>query len=111
MECRLKDCAKRKADDAICIDIKQQVCKFPGLIIDGPLKIIQKKDNKLELQYIMKCQQCSLPIGYRHNKDIKQCKRIFILNDAISNDPTCFQNKIQELQQVLAYAMNAKGLK
>lgn len=108
MECRLKDCPKRKADDAICIDIKQQVCKLPGVIIDGELKIINKENNKLELQYIMNCKQCSLPIGYRHKKNIKQCKRIFVLNDAISNDPTCVQKKIQELKQVLAFA---KGIK
>ena len=108
MECRLKDCPKRKADDAICTDIKQQVCKFPGIIIDGPLKIIKKDNDKLELQYYSTCQQCSLPIAYRHQKDIKQCKRIFVLNDALSNDPTCVQKKVQELQQVLAFARGAK---
>ena len=31
-----------------------------------------------------------------------------VLNDAISNDPTCVQKKIQELQRVLAYATSAK---
>eukprot|EP01084_Bolivina_argentea_P094629 170126_1 len=108
MECRLKDCAKRKSDNSFCIDIKNQVCKFPGVIIDGELKIFERDNNKLELQYIMSCQQCSLPIAYRHCKNIKESNRIFVLFDAISNDPTCLQKKIQEYKHVIAIA---KGLK
>eukprot|EP01084_Bolivina_argentea_P137236 241702_1 len=74
MECRLKDCPKRKADNAFCVDIKNQVCKFPGIVIDGPLKTIAKEKDQLELQYTMTCKQCSLPIAYRHTNNIKQKK-------------------------------------
>ena len=102
MECRLRDCAKRKADHALCIDIKNQVCKWPGLIVDGPMKVLQREGDKLELQYTMPCQQCSLPIAYRHQKNIQQCTRMFVLHDAISNDPTALEKKIKELKQTLA---------
>lgn len=133
MECRLRDCAKRKADESLCIDINNQVCKWyvlcsfgsnmmccvmsislmlglhsPGMIVDGPMKVLERDNDKLELQYIMPCQQCSLPIAYRHHKNIGQCKRIFVLNDAISNDPTALQKKIKELKQSLALV---KGFK
>mmetsp|Transcript_74103 Transcript_74103/g.118052 ORF Transcript_74103/g.118052 Transcript_74103/m.118052 type:complete len:216 (-) Transcript_74103:173-820(-) len=104
MECRLKDCAQRFADDAYGVDIVNQVCKFPGIVIGSQLKVMQKANDKLEIQYMMSCQQCSLPIAYRHYQDIKQCPRIFVFNDSISNDPTCVQKKIYQLKQTLSFA-------
>ena len=106
MECRLRDCAKREADSAFCIDIQHQIAKFPGIVVDGPLKIIEKEGDKLEVQYTMACQQCALPIAYRHHKNINS--RIFVLQDAISNDPTCVEKKIAEYKQMMAIA---KGIK
>ena len=104
MECGLNDCAKRKSDNSYAIDIINQLCKFPGLIINGNTKIIERDNNKLEIQYTMLCKQCSLPVAYRHKKNISQCKRIFALFDSISTDPTCFQNKIEQLKQTLNMA-------
>merc|ERR1712129_525047 len=103
MESRLNQCAKREADDAFAVDIKHQIVKFPGITMDGGMKVI-KRDNgkKLELQHTMNCKSCSLPIAYRHCKDINQCKRIFVLQDAVSNDPTCVERKIEEYKQMMA---------
>ena len=98
MECRLNDCAQRKRDGAFGVDVKNQVCKFLGLQAEGHIKVLQRDGDKLELEYTMNCRQCSLPIAYRHQKNIKQCERIFVLQDAISNDQTCAQQKIQEFK-------------
>lgn len=59
---------------------------------------------RLEIQYRLHCCSCCLPIAYRHNADMSQCNRIFILNDALSNDPLTFQKKISELKSAFAIA-------
>jgi len=56
------------------------------------------------MQYRMHCCLCCLPIAYRHDPDISHSNRIFILNDALSNDPLTFQKKISELKNTFAVA-------
>lgn len=118
MESRLKDCVTRKTDNSFCVDIKQQIFRYTGVYFESkPIIfkrdiVINDKDNKknyykLEIIWTINCKQCGLTIGYKHEKDINKCTRIFIFEDAISNDPMIVHTKIAELQQSLAIA---KGL-
>ena len=67
-------------------------------------EIVTKTIEKLEVQYRFFCQSCDLPVAYCHVADRNKCKRIFIINDALSNDPTMVQQKIRQLKHVFDIA-------
>ncbi|ETO29970.1 hypothetical protein RFI_07152 [Reticulomyxa filosa] len=136
METSLFDCLIRKQDESYCVDISTQVFRTPGLY-EGGVKVLRRQcvvhvpadtgDNKakekeldnaaeatvektveaLEIQYRMNCRSCALPILYRHKSDRNSCNRVFVFNDALSNDPTVVTQKIEMLKESLAIA---KGL-
>ena len=129
MESRLQSAAVRRLDCSRCIDISTQVIKLSGIEKSkkkdkSVIKLRSSDGYKLEIRYHLQCKKCHLPVAYVHNEpieseesdsdeldseesmsrmiDLSNCSRLFVLDDALSDDPTAFSSKIDQLSRVLS---------